>query len=353
MARERVFTVSSAAYQVFYDILRRAFQAKCYKDHPDRAVSFDSPYLWEDKNPDTGKIFALEFVNGTNLSDTKHFYRRYIDLDPSHKLSGQINIQIFVKGLEYIGIAPTVKGYERLTKPSDKVDHLYQTFLRQYASEIKEVENSIYDNSREATDYLKKQVAKNPELSDAIATVHSFYDNINSGNYKEAWNVLSPIKQNKKPWDGDFEKFKIGYTNTSRLHNIVVLHTHQPRPNILECKVFYDDEINAYTSKELRILDILTVDDLDVFVDQINKLIKIFKEKGLNGFENIELHKLFDPDASEYIWYKANFPTEKLKDIFPIQKSITVRRVQECTCIFARDSWLINEIKSVKSYSLQ
>ncbi|MCY1479230.1 hypothetical protein D3C87_297760 [compost metagenome] len=353
MARERVFIVSSAAYQVFYDILRRVFHAKCYKDHPDRAVSIDSPFLWEDKNPDTGKIFALEFVTGTNLSDTKHFYRRYIDLDPSHKVSGPVNIQIFVRGLEYIGIAPTAEEYKRLTKPSDKVDHLYQTFLRQYASEIEEVENEINDNSNDAKHYIKKQVDKSPKLSDAVATVHSFYDNINSGDYKEAWNALSPIMQNKKPWLGDFEKFRIGYLNTSRLHNIVVLQTQQPRPNTLECKVFYDDEINAYTSKELRILDILTVDDLEVFIDQVKKLIKIFKDKGLSGFENVELHKLFDPDASEYIWYKANFPTEKLKDIFPIQKHITVRRVQECTCIFVRDSWLINEITSIKSYSIR
>lgn len=351
MARERVHSIDSVAYQVFYDILRKAFIADCFKDNPEKAVNIDSPYLWNHKDS-SGKPFSLKFFTGTSITDTQYFYRKYIDLDPSHTKSGTINTHLFVKGLEYIGVKPDIIGYE-LLNPSQKINHLYSTFLEKHSSEIKEVEIHLQNNDRDFIKNTEEIAERKPELNEALITVHMFYDNINAGNYKEAWNLLSPIKQNQKPWSGDFEKFKIGYKNTSNLNNIVVLHTNQPRLNIVEFKVFYDDEINAYTSPELHQFEILTVEDIENFASLVKKLQKEFKEKGLKGFEKIELRKLFDPDASEYIWYKANFPSDQLDEIFSIQKNVTVRRVQDCICVYVKGSWLINEIKGIKSYSIR
>lgn len=354
MAREKTIKIKAVEYQVFYVILRKVFIEDCFKDN--EKINPESNQIWVQTDWVTGKSYSARLLAGTPIDNPEYFQRKLSSFDPKDVIAAPINVHAFKNGLEYIGLKPiNLPDYEKMHL-DDKVKLLYKRFREKYVAEIeiekkrKEENDDVIYSASNQLQQINKISPSNLELSEATATVYTFYDNLNIGNYKEAWDVLSPIKQNEDPWLGDFEKFRIEYKNTNRRRNILVLQTNQPRPNIVECKVFYDDEIDVHTSKELHLLDILTVNDIDVFKDQIRNIEKAFEDEGLQGFGNIEIHKLFDPNASAYISYKTNLPPDKFKKIFPVKKSMTVRRIQECTCMYVRDSWLVNEIKSFESY---
>lgn len=344
------FPIKSVEFQVFYRKLRQKFIDNIHDGKPPKG-NVDSPAVWDAKNKD-GQYHATLLFGGGRTEAHRYFYRKHSELQPEQKHSGVVDNGAFLRGLEYIGIALP----SELNKASNrkKVEALFSIFKEQHREEIKnEEENIIVANpypKLQGEDFLYPE-ALNSNLTAAKYTVQRFYENIASSNFEDAWNLMSPELQNKRPWLGEYERFRTGYTNTNTLRNIVVFNINQTVPNVIDCRVFYDDEIAAHTRKELSSLDTLTVEDIDVFVTHVKKLSEIFKSKGLDGFEKIELHKLFEPSASEYIWYRSNFPADKLHELFTVQKSIIVKRVYDCSCGYYDDKWLINNINAMKTYS--
>lgn len=361
--RSDMFSVSTAAYRIFFKILKAQFLLKEHGNNP----KIKAKDIWEEKDQ-AGRYYGLRLLVGTEISSPTYFYRKNSECRPSNGEFCNVNTDAFVNALEYIGIVPqkNVLNYSSIKLPENKIGHLYSSFLEQYKDEIfaeqlrvkklqivkGEFGEDDYDDDNDVN-RLEKSKSKKSTFQGALDAVRSFYDNINSLNYYESWKILSPIKQNQKPWLGEFDKFSIGYQNTVSVRNVVVLFANQPSDNTVDCKIFYDDEINIYTSDELHNFSLMTVEQIDLFAAKVKQLQKGFEEKGFKEFGNITLQKLFDPSASEYIWYTCNFPADQLDKIFPSRTHVIVRRVLECRCILVKDEWLINDIRSIKSYSIQ
>ena len=348
-AKTNKMIVKSVEYQVLYRKVREKFVMEVHGGKPANC-GIDSPVVWLKKN-ENKEYYSVTFFGGSRAADPKYLYRKSSELRPESKPSGKIDDLTLLKALQYIGVNPPndVAGYSKLKVPK-QVEILMEVFRKDYSEDIQnENENSTTTiNSVVEATYPEVQ---NSNLTAAKYAVQRFYENIASANFQEAWNLMSPELQKRRPWLGDFDRFRKGYTNTNTLRNIVVFNINQTVPNVIDCRVFYDDEIAAFTTKELSALDTLTVDDIDIFATQVKKLLKDFESKGLNGFENIELHKLFEPSASEYIWYKSGYDPDKLHELFPVQKAIVVKRVYDCSCGYFGDKWLINSINAMKTYS--
>lgn len=339
--------IRSEHYQVFYKKIRdKVYEEFFGNDSKD--YSKYSPSIWvgkKVKEPIFTKLFE-----GIRTRNPHYFYRKKTELQPQKTVKGSVDVLAFVKGLEYIGIVPPsdIANYAKFNI-EQKAEILYERFIELYNEEIKEKSSST-SNFIPSSPHIENS---NSNLTAAQYTIQKFYENIASKNIREAWELLSSEFQNKRPWLGDFEKFEIGYTNTNTLRAISIFDIKQSVPNIIVGKVFYEDEISVYTNKELSSLDVLTIDDLPAFIEKVEKMKSHFESKGLSNFKNIELYKLFDPAASEYIWYKSNFPPDQLHDVFTTQKNIIVKRIYECSCILKNEQWLINNIHALKSYSVR
>lgn len=346
--------ISTIAYQVFYNQLREKFIEKTLNGRlPDRCNKY-SAKIWNEINPATKQAFAFELFQGIDTTNPQYFYRKSLDFKPEKLAEGEIDYLAFSKALKYLDIKPSddKSEFEKLSLP-DQANVLYWQFLEVNKQEIQD-----YAEKAQKKPPLRSQghADTNSAISDSNLTaakfcVQRFYEYIGSSNLQQAWDLLAPDFQNKLPWKGDFEKFRIGFTNTNGIRNIVVFDLKQTIPNNIDCRVFYEDELNAHTTKELSSLESMTVGELDDFIQNIKILKENFESKGLQGFDDIEIRKLFEPSAAEYIWYRCNFDHNKLSELFNRHRAIVIKRLYDCSCRYVNGNWLINQIHSIKFVS--
>lgn len=340
--------IKPAEYQVFYKLVREKFIKEIHNGLPPKN-SIKCEEVWNALN-ERGEFHATLLFSGHGTLSPKYFFRKSQDLNPAKWTAVTIDKLSFLKGLKYIGITTDTNSNKRKKLNEDQeVEILYKIFIEQFKDEI-ELEVNPIPNASDIYANISLESA-NHNLISAKRVIENFYKHLANENILEAWELMSPEFQNRKPWLGNFEKFKIGYTNTKSIRNVIVFSANETIENIFECRVFYEDIVSSRTNGNLVALDTFTINDIDLFANHVKKLQEDFKINGLNGFEKIELYKLFEPAVSEYIWYKCNFPPDELDKLFSREKEIVVKRLYDCTCIMKNNSWFINGISAMKSYS--
>lgn len=352
--------VFSVVYQLFYKVLRAEFIKKEFDGIIPEDRGEDTPTIW-DKTGKNGKALAVTLFIGGRSSEARYFYRKNIELNPKRKDNGRLDNLAFCKGLEYIGMTPPeeINSWHKkdaLYRAEVLLDKFLDIFSNDLPDEVIKKQRSLSQsdslgNDNTTNNKFNTTEEVNSDLTAAKLVVQKFYESIAVSDYLRAWQLMSPEFQKRKPWEGNFEKFQIGYTNTNSLRQIIVFDISQNVPNLVTCRITYDDDIAAYTNKELAALESMTVADIDVFSDTIKKLKNKLENGGLQDFDKIELHKLFEHSASEYIWYKCNYDPNILDKLFDTQRSIVVRRMYDCSCKRYGEKWLINKISAVKTFS--
>ncbi|WP_149242229.1 hypothetical protein [Dyadobacter sp. 32] len=261
-----------------------------------------------------------------------YFYRRHRDSMNGRKVS--LDFDPFIKALEFIKIElpGTLADNKHLTN-QQKCNALLDRFCLIYP--LVQFDQTISSPHSLITEVIRK-----------------FYGSISiQDQVIDAWRQLSPAYQTK--WGQDFLKFKSGYVNCKSIRNLAIFNFVDVSASEIDCMVYYDDEIEAYSSPALASLDSLLVKDEDRFTKILSEMRLKAENLGISEFENIELHKLFDPVASEYIWYKCNFSEKKHYNFFPTAKTTIVKRLYKCTCRRVDGIWLIERLVKLTTYSVR
>lgn len=352
--------IDSAIYRNFYQKLWEAFAEREWleEDKPKRY----SQYIWNIKDKGNKYVVVERFLKYTRYRDERYFYRRYLDLNPIQTSKGEVDDLAMAEALEYLGykVPEDVKDREHLNV---RADHLLKQYIennfQDYKVEDKNSDKMQVESSSNPGDYsrpaqMDKPVAdvKVPQPSgaqedDVRFLIADFYEKISAGEYREAWELLTPEFQNRIPWNGDVSRFVEGYTNTTFAKDVMVFNVVKRFPTLIEAQVYYQDEIAAYTSPDLSSLFSMTVADIDDFVKNIRYIQKRIEDNGGKNFEKLELYKLFEQGASEYIWYKCGIKPADIPNVFPARRTISVRRFYYCSCKLINDKWLINGIRGM------
>lgn len=321
----RRFTYTPLEYMDMYEMLLEAFIRKEWGN--DEAIAKRKYNVWL-KQDDKGYIVRERF--GVN---PEYFYDRYGHAAKKGK-SIRLEERVAVAVLGYIGITG-----------------------RTFTEMNPHFRNSPKRPSRKinATTGAIAQAIMQPEKSEwdeAVATVLRFYDAINNGatHHAEAWSCLTPRLQHSI-CEGDFERFCDGYANTVAIKHIKVFNVTGSAGGMVECSVYYTDEIRNYRSPTLSGWDEFTVAHLDEFVGKVNKLKAEVEAAGGRDFDQIELYKLFEPAAAEYVWYKCRIKPDSIVRVFPVFKHTELKRLYRVTCKLIAEEWLIDSIRLLNVYS--
>lgn len=333
---------------IYFDVREKFFNEKL-KAHNPHNLTIKNPEIWDAKNENTGEYWVIELFEGSRPITSRYLYRKWAD----HKNSVDFHMDDLVlqKMLTYIGIrAPEhTKNWDNL-KATEKVKILLREFVLQNKESIPTADVINILGQGNDSEPFDEGLGSNQTAAKLV--VQRFYENIAAGNYEGAWDLMSPQLQNRKPWEGNRQRFEEGYTNTRSVRGITVFNVVPNVPNVIECKVFYEDDVFLYFTKEMAALNTLTVKHLDFFVECINKMKAEFESRGLENFDQIELSKLFEPAASEYIWYKCKYDKNKLDELFNVtRKSYIVKRVYDCSCHLTSADWKISDINAMQTYS--
>lgn len=328
--------IDGATYRAFYAAFKEKFIEKEFKNGKSPyGRGDDSPAIWKEKNPKTKNFLVLEIIEFC-LKDEMYFYRQLSLIKAKPKT---INSKALGKALEYMGyILP-----EDMQRSQDSWDDKAEVLLNQFRADAL---------SKSAMPQPDPNPG-NPALNTAKKCVEDFYKFLAIGKTKNAWDLLAPAFQNREVWEGNYERFHDGYSNTLALRNICVFNAVQTLPSLIECMVFYEDEVSTYPINRMQALMPMSIAELDDFVATVKKMQSDIEQKGGVGFENIPIRKLFDPTGTEYIWYECFFKGKELNKHFPKPHPEVVLRLCQCSCILEGDQWLIKNISPAKTYSIR
>lgn len=189
------------------------------------------------------------------------------------------------------------------------------------------------------------------EFDQATDTVRRFYDLLSTKEFEGAWSLLSPNFQNRDAWKGEFKQFELGYNNFRGVKNCNVFNPSYRSNSVIECLVYYEDEIERHVINEIISIENMLIDDLDEFVHSINSINKKLSSLDGANIKKLPLQKLFDPTVSEFIWYTNKISPDKFRERFPMKKTIWVKRLYVCSCVKIGDKWLIDRIVQDKTYT--
>ena len=318
------FSYTSIEYMDFYELLKAAFIAK---EWPVNAATPKKKHgIWLKQGEETYRIKELFEVN------PEYFYDRYSRAKNGNSIS--MEERLIVAVLSYIAIeGRTFKQLNANFRNSPKRPSR---------------KTNVKTGAIAPSDFM----TQGSEWDQGVATVLRFYDAVNAGSsrHDEAWACLTSRLQHSI-CQSDFERFCEGYTNTIAIKNVKVFNVASSAEGNFECSVYYIDEIRNYRSKDLSGWDEYTVADLDEFVGKINKIRVAVETAGGRGFEKLELYKLFEPAASEYIWYKCRIKLENIQSVFPTFKHTEIKRLYRLTCKQVDNEWLIDAIRLLNVHS--
>lgn len=359
--------ISSRVYRELYDMLLKRFSEKeLTPKERDRYSGYEPYRMWEAEDDKGNSKFRIVF--GQERNELYFYSKLSQDIEKNPYVS--LKVETMIKALEYLGlqIPESIKGIKK-PLPGMKAKILYQLFLEDYFPGFLE-ENierlKVYDkenhelirNPREndpvntsITKSIAGSVSPTKEMVVIKQLINRFYGFISQEKLEDAWNLLAPSFQ-KRRWEEEFEKFRVGYTNTVSIYNIHVFEIVNKGDDIL-CKVYYEDEIITYTSYDVSKLNTITVSNINAFINQIKELQKSASAIGMKEFNRVELHKFFEPALSEYLWYRCGIKPEQIKDLLHRQENITVSRLCRISCTCIDGNWLIKGIQPVKNYAIR
>jgi hypothetical protein len=351
--------ISTIVFQQFYNLLIRAYAHKILSKKILSQISFDGAEVW-DSEVNGVSPFASVFAGHT---DCRYFYKKKGPYSPAIKKYGTLKEDIAIAAFELLGIKlphPNV-GHGN---PSIKAEVYYQLFVEKHMPEFfMENENEIKIYNHENGLLLikeRKKLTKNETMQGTantemnlnhlpiIKVINDFYNAITRNKYDQAWQLLAQSFQNRV-WKEKYDSFKIGYANTLSINNVHIWDL-QMETSTARCKVYYEDTVNVSSSLELGHLEKLTISQLPEFVDRIEKLLSASKNTQLKGFENIELHKFFEPAVSEYIWYKCGMNPDAVLDLLPSVNATPIPRLYHFSMVEEDSCWLIKSITPIKSH---
>lgn len=319
---------------------RQTFTATEYTDLYEMLLEAFIRKEWPDTGPTPGRKFSVWLKPGKNESRVRelfqvgpeYFYDRY-SRAKNHQSIG-LEERLVVAVLDYIDVnGRTITEllsnfYSSTKRPSRKINGK--------TSAIAPAETDV-------------QVS---EWDDVIETVLRFYAAVDAGRarHHEAWDCLTP-RLKHSICESDFERFCEGYTNTVAIKNIKVFNVIKNANKAVECSVYYIDEIRNYRSKDLSGWDEYTVADLMEFVEKVKKVEATVIAAGGRDFNKLELYKLFEPAASEYIWYKCRIKPENIDKAFTTHKATEIKRLYRVTCKQVDGNWLIDTIRLLNVHS--
>ena len=363
-------------YNEFYGLIRLAFLKIALEGKfPKDGVGEDSPTLWEDYKNKTP--IAVQLFGGGNNSNPKYFHRKFLEFNKINLPTGEIDNLSFYKGLKYIELSKTndvIKVADIQPHPhvpiEKQVATLYKEFVNEYCSDFMVMSdkqdliesangNENYDRFENSSSVSKNHLLLVKPSKELLvkSLIETFYSNLSvKENIIDAWHLLSPdYRQNNLK--NDFEKFYAGYQNFTGSKALHVFNFIENFSGDVDCLVYYEDEIQAYSSIELSGLEAMTVQHLNLFVERVmtlqSNVEKYSKKPESDGasFGSIELYKLFDPVVTEYIWFRCGIPIEHHLKLFSTKRSMLVKRLYECRCGLINGSWYIKRITQSKTYS--
>lgn len=330
--------IDSTTYHAFYEVFKAAFLKITFPDGKSPyGRGDDSPEIWREQD-EKGNYRVHTMIGGSYPKDPMYFSRMRSVLKTVHgkPTESGINAQAIYGALVFLGYKlPDGMKSLRNFPVKEKAKILIEQFKTEKFGEG-------WTASRD-----------NKDLEKACTTVENFYKYLATGDTQSAWNLLSPTFQNREVWSGDYERFRDGYATTIALRDIRAFNPKQIVQKVIECKVFYEDEVLTYPINGLPSIKTMTIGEVEDFVKGVKKIKADIEKKGGSGFENVPIEKLFNPTGMEFIWYECGFKGEELHRFFAKPHSEIVYRLYNCSCIFIGDKWLINSIMPVPTYAVR
>ncbi len=332
--------IDSETYRIFYQAFRAAYYQIYFIDPGvNKPLPVTSNKIWSDVPGH--EIPPIKTIIGDE-DDNVHpdyFYKKDGEAKDNSTLS--IKVDRLAKALDYIGYKPTSNRRGKYIN--------WNRELPVQLTRFRKVEGIVLTAQSTAEAALQGQ----SELDAAKACVENFYKHLAVGETKQAWNLLSLTFQNREVWQGNYERFHDGYATTLALRRICAFNPEQTAPTVVECMIFYEDEVSTYPIKGLQAMQLMSVGELDDFVRAVKKMQQDIEAKGGHGFERVPLKKLFDPTGMEFIWYECGFKGSELHKHFAKPHPEVVLRLFQCTCTLQGGHWLINNISPAKTYSIR
>jgi hypothetical protein len=356
--------IQKYVYEKFYEILSDEFFHRYFSSWQGIPPRKGSREMWEYIREGRSNKNLTQYTSSKLFGVKSHefFYRKFLDAKKFNEV--QLDIDVFTKALEFIGVK-LEDPYINNLNPVDKIKKIYEKFLILYfydfyankanntsPSDIIELinkNNTSYEIPYE--DSIKgSQISYNVDIEKINILFKNFYNYLSEKKFKKAWDLLTSDFQ-KRVWRSDLEKFKAGYEHFRLVRNLAVFNAVQYSPFETACLVYYEDEVDAYQSAQLEGLKSITVGEIDKFAIQIMKIRERAKELDIKDFDNVEILKLFDPVASEYLIYKSGFYKEEQYDFFSSKNVIIVKRLYHVSCVSLNRKWLIDRIRTIPTYS--
>lgn len=366
--------IEKIAYDKFYYVLLDAYVNKVLVEADwyvnGKKLSKYSPQLWELKREENGIDVPLIYkVNNRASLDTKIYYRYLTDYNTDKAVDGylEINDDVLIESIKFLDleIKGELKGDLDLA-PELEAPAYFQLFLEKFFPKylhkmpeyrVVDFEKNIILKSRyrsneglintkatsEPTEYTQN-TGMNYEI---IKLVNDFYRYVAHEELRsKGWDLLSPSF--KRKYSDNYQGFFIGFTNTEYIKGLHIWDI-QIHGDLASCNAFYLDSVRTHTSYDLVGVEKLKIEDIDVFVSKVNNLLQRSKETDLENLEKIELHKLFDPTVSEYIWYKGGQNPDAISQLLPDERHVTVPRLVNVECIKIDEKWFIKGIVPIAS----
>jgi len=350
-------------YRAFHERLWNVFYEKEWKRlNPERRLKTYAPALWTLKESIT-YVARTKILYNTRHKDERIFDRRYQEAKKGAMC--KLDPLLVCNALEYMGfqVEQYLPGREHLQV---KTRELIKSFLAETLPDYRLDEEKLEDmfcmlvknggqaEKPAAHDVIKLTMTTQLDNQEAVkALISNFYENVGVGRYADAWQLMTADFQNRTPWNGNVDRFIEGYYNAVGLNSLTIFDLIQKLPSVVDAQVCFNDEIAAYTSADLAALSSMTVADTEKFVQCIGAIREKVQQAGGQGFDNIELYKLFESGASEYIWYRCGIPTANIEMAFPTQRTIVIKRLYNCSCKLFEGKWQINSIRGIPVQSVR
>ncbi|TFF36164.1 hypothetical protein [Mucilaginibacter psychrotolerans] len=365
--------MKTASYIVFYETLydyciKKYFKVNSFKT----AKKHYSEKLWSDKTPEGKYLFTYLFEGDNNGKQRTYFHRIYTS---AKNIVGDITVddKSLYKAYKELGlISPeekpgkTLEFSFKVTKSLNEVFHKLnaakiESTLQELQFKVLQIPKPKPGSAQSVVSVENKDEVYNENVNNTASTdsekqveqtIKSFLSGISVKQFKAAWNLLTPTFQ-KRVWQNDYNKFETGYINNNGIRKVHVFHINPDSDVSIDCHVHYEDEVVVYTSNELNAIALSTVTDLEDLSKQVTKLNDRITKYGGKNFENLEIYKLFEPTAAEYIWYKCSLDIGNIGDVFHVDRVKVVKRLMFFTVHKHEDKWLIDSIREMKTYSLR
>ncbi|OKS88181.1 hypothetical protein [Mucilaginibacter polytrichastri] len=355
--------ISTIAFKRMYELLTQKIWDDELTDAQKKKLKKMSYAIWAEDDPGKkGANFFDTIFNGVGL-DRNHYWRKARDFNPN---TGRNLLPLDDKALIaislYIGVTyPKNVNKKDIRDDDQKANVLYQEFKAtllddderleveaQDRFDVNAAEKIIGSNKKDLNKTKNKEISIEGMNYDIEKVVGDFYHLLSASQIEKAWSLLTKNFQ-QRGWKGKYEDFAIGYTNLLAIKDVHVWDINI-QDITADCKVFYMDKVLTFTDRILTDLDKITIGDVEELVRVIKKVLEKAGDTELKGFENIEVCKLFEPAASEYIWYKCGKNPEYIKSLMPIEKTMELPRLYNLTFSLVDGAWLISSITPIRSH---